>query len=221
MNSEILHGDCRTILPTLAAGSFDCVITDPPYGQSFASHGQLFKGAKKITGDESADVGQGFVDWCFANRVPCAVFCNPLLPWRGDWRQALVWDKGEGVGIGGDRKTCWKASWEMILVSRLFPGVFGTRDGAVLRFTVGPQNSKHHPAAKPVELMRYLIRKLVPRGGRVIDPFAGSGSTARAAELERVKCVGIESEEAYVELARRHLERERANRAETAFRHEF
>ena len=28
---DIIHGDCLEVLPTLAAGSVDCVVTDPPY----------------------------------------------------------------------------------------------------------------------------------------------------------------------------------------------
>src|SRR3990167_3581813 len=32
---EVIHGDCLEVLPTLAAGSVDCVCTDPPYGIAF------------------------------------------------------------------------------------------------------------------------------------------------------------------------------------------
>ena len=35
MSVTILTGDCRDVLPTLEAGSFDSCVTDPPYGLSF------------------------------------------------------------------------------------------------------------------------------------------------------------------------------------------
>ena len=31
MTVRILHGDCREVLPTLAAASVQCVVTSPPY----------------------------------------------------------------------------------------------------------------------------------------------------------------------------------------------
>ena len=34
-----------------------------------------------------------------------------------------------------------------------------------------------HPTVKPVELMKYLCRLVTPKGGTVLDPFMGSGST--------------------------------------------
>jgi DNA modification methylase len=49
-----------------------------------------------------------------------------------------------------------------------------------------------HPTVKPTALMQYLIRLVTPEGGVVLDPFAGSGSTGKAAILENKKFIGIE-----------------------------
>ena len=49
-----------------------------------------------------------------------------------------------------------------------------------------------HPTVKPTALMQYLIRLVTPKGGVVLDPFAGSGSTGKAAILENKKFIGIE-----------------------------
>lgn len=51
-----------------------------------------------------------------------------------------------------------------------------------------------HPTVKPVELMRWLIRLVTPPGGVVLDPFAGSGTTAVAATVEGRRCVLVERE---------------------------
>lgn len=63
-----------------------------------------------------------------------------------------------------------------------------------------------HPTAKPTDLMRYLCRLVTPPGGTVLDPFAGSGSTGKAAVLEGFDFVGIEKEAEYMEIARARLE---------------
>lgn len=80
-----------------------------------------------------------------------------------------------------------------------------SRDSSVLRFNVLPSLSKQHPAAKPVELMRYLIRQTSDPGDLILDPFFGSGTTGIAAALEGRRCIGIEKEAKYVDLARRRL----------------
>lgn len=62
-----------------------------------------------------------------------------------------------------------------------------------------------HPTVKPAELMRYLCRLVTPLGGLVLDPFAGSGSTGKAALLEGFRFTGIEREADYVEIARARI----------------
>lgn len=63
------------------------------------------------------------------------------------------------------------------------------------------RNGNHHPTVKPTELMRYLCRLIAPRGGLVLDPFAGSGSTGRAALMEGFQFIGIELDPEYAAIA--------------------
>ena len=58
-----------------------------------------------------------------------------------------------------------------------------------------------HPTVKPTELMKYLCRLVTPKGGVVLDPFMGSGSTGKAAVMSGFKFVGIEMDEEYFEIA--------------------
>lgn len=61
-----------------------------------------------------------------------------------------------------------------------------------------------HPTVKPVDLMQWLVRLITPKGGVVLDPFAGSGSTGEAAWREGMRCILIEREEEYqADIARR------------------
>jgi site-specific DNA-methyltransferase (adenine-specific) len=61
--------------------------------------------------------------------------------------------------------------------------------------------SNEHPTVKPVELMRWLIRLVVPQQGTVLDPFCGSGSTLVAAFCEGRTFVGIEHSELVARVA--------------------
>jgi len=62
-----------------------------------------------------------------------------------------------------------------------------------------------HPTVKPTELMRYLCRLITPSGGVVLDPFAGSGSTGKAAQLEGFRFIGIDLDEKYCAIARARI----------------
>ena len=62
-----------------------------------------------------------------------------------------------------------------------------------------------HPTVKPTDLMRYLCRLVTPAGGVILDPFMGSGSTLKAAELEGFSAVGIEIDPDYVQIARQRI----------------
>ena len=63
-----------------------------------------------------------------------------------------------------------------------------------------------HPTVKPTELMQYLCRLVTPKGGVVLDPFMGSGSTGKAAIEEGLSFVGIEMDEDYFEIACARIE---------------
>ncbi|MDH0032544.1 MULTISPECIES: site-specific DNA-methyltransferase [unclassified Acinetobacter] len=63
------------------------------------------------------------------------------------------------------------------------------------------RNGNPHPTVKPTQLMRYLCRLITPKGGVVLDPFMGSGSTGKAALLEKFRFIGIEREFKYYNLA--------------------
>lgn len=69
-----------------------------------------------------------------------------------------------------------------------------------------------HPTVKPTSLMQYLVRLVTPKGGTVLDPFNGSGSTGKACMYENAdrnanyKYVGIELTEEYLPIAKARIE---------------
>ena len=63
---------------------------------------------------------------------------------------------------------------------------------------------REHPTQKPLTLMRWCLT-FFPKARTVIDPYAGSGTTLRAAKDMGRKAIGIEINERYCEMAARRL----------------
>lgn len=68
------------------------------------------------------------------------------------------------------------------------------------------QRANIHTTVKPLTLMRYLVRLVTPKGGKVLDPFMGSGSTGCAAVLEGFDFVGIDITPEYVAIAQKRID---------------
>jgi site-specific DNA-methyltransferase (adenine-specific) len=62
-----------------------------------------------------------------------------------------------------------------------------------------------HPCVKPLDLMQWLVRLVTPPGGRVLDPFSGTGTAGEAAWREGFSAVLIEREEEYCADIRRRM----------------
>lgn len=72
---------------------------------------------------------------------------------------------------------------------------------------VNPMASERlgYPTQKPVALLERIIAAACPGDGLVLDAFLGSGTTAEAAERTGRRFIGIDSNPAAIELARRRL----------------
>lgn len=209
LKSQLILGDCLPLLREIEGDAVDAVVTDPPYGIAYRNKRGDIAGRKKaladmILGDESGDVGQRGIDLARSKGIPVAAFAHHRNPWAGDWRQYLVWDKGPGVGAGGDRKTCWKFSWELIQLGG-FGTVSGKRESSVLKHWVSQRDFAHHPTQKPVALLRYLIEKLTNPGDTIFDPFMGSGSVGIASVQAGRRFIGCEIDPGYYAIAKRRI----------------
>ncbi|MFB9038317.1 DNA-methyltransferase [Xanthomonas arboricola pv. corylina] len=217
MKNQLLQGDALTILPTLEANSFDALITDPPYASGGLTAAARARppstkycrdgGHADFIGDERDQ--RSHLKWMHLWLSECARVLKDGAPvllftdWRQlplttdalqiagfTWRGITVWDKTEGVRpqLGRFRNQAeyivWGSKGNMPLDRRapVLPGV--------IRESVRKAD-KHHLTGKPTELMRQLVR-ICESGGRILDPFAGSGTTLIAAKIEGYHSVGIE-----------------------------
>ena len=74
------------------------------------------------------------------------------------------------------------------------------------------ENQKnHHPTVKPTDLMAYLVKLITPKGGTVLDPFNGSGSTGKACAIlkdRNYKYIGIDLSQEYLDISKARIENE-------------
>lgn len=206
----LYHADCLQHLDML--NQADVMVTDPPYGYNVklefgdgnARRGKSPWAGTAIHGDNSLEARDSILSqW---GDKPAIVFGSWKMPKPQGTKACLVWDKGLGAGMG-DLSIPWKPNWEEIYI--LGTGYHGHRGTSALTgHTVVSWASKerNHPNMKPTTLMEELIRKCPP--GTIIDPFAGSGSTLRAAKNLGRKAIGFEIDEKYCEITAQRLAQE-------------
>lgn len=185
----IYNSDCRLILPQLEP--VDLVLTDPPYGIARVMKGGKGTGHWTLLSDGNP----------WDHEAPDLTFMLSAAPslviWGGNYfdlpqsRCWFVWDKLNAVPTMGQCELAWTNA-----------------DRPIQRFEwpVG-RNNHGHPTEKPLELITWSIAESRTTG-TILDPFMGSGTTLRAAKDLGRKCIGIEIEEKYCEIAAKRLAQE-------------
>ncbi|MBS0205690.1 MAG: site-specific DNA-methyltransferase [Planctomycetes bacterium] len=231
---QLFHADAMLALQGLESESFDAVITDPPYcsggttagerrrspEDKYSQNGELH-GRPSFGGDLKDQ--RSFTWWCMNWLGQCRSllreggYCLVFIDWRQlpamtdafqaadlTWRGVIPWDKGSASRA--PHKGYFRHQCEYV--------VWGTRGPCKAAIHGGPfpgciqclidRKDKHHLTGKPTALMRQLV-KVVPEGSKILDPFAGSGTTLLAAQLESRMAVGFERESSYCQISQRRL----------------
>jgi site-specific DNA-methyltransferase (adenine-specific) len=190
----IYHGDCREIIPSL--GQFDLLLTDPPYGIGAAksgAHSSIRDNPKwpKLQWDDTPAEGE---------TIERAILsCRKAIIWGGNYFKVqpsacwLAWIKPEAeTGFSmADMELAW------------------TNLNAAARCKTLPRrDGNDHPTQKPVALMMWCIGLAGDAARTILDPFAGSGTTGRAAKDLGRRAVLIEREEKYCEISARRMAQE-------------
>lgn len=229
----IYHGEALDILRQLPGNRYHGIITDPPYssggimrsdrnndpGEKYRVDGTI-KQYASFTGDNRDQ--RSFEYWCALwlteslrvtreGGVLCQFTDWRQLPTTTDavqaggwvWRGIGVWDKTESAKPEKGRFRhqaeyfVWGSRGPLARdEGPCLPGVF--------RFSAHG-HVKFHLTGKPVQLMQRIL-EIIPPGGTVLDPFAGSCSTGVAARNLGLQCVMIEREEHYCEVGAKRFE---------------
>ncbi len=204
----IYHGDCREILPSLP--KVDLVLTDPPYGIS-QECGLTEVGMKRYGQVQFGDWDGSFPSWVLP-LLPSTgagsfyLFCPyQVLGELDKWadanslqRRVLWWKKTNPTRRNGD--VYWSIPGEHCFYAKRSGATFNAAY-EVGFFESSNINRSNHPTEKPLPLIARLCIASTDPGDMVLDPFLGSGTTAVAAKKLNRKCIGIEIEERYCEIA--------------------
>jgi DNA modification methylase len=204
----IYHGDCREIVPTL--GRFDLLLTDPPYGIGYVvkpsivgkGNRRIMMGGKPaIFGDDEPFDPSFMMDSAKKKITFGANYYSDKLPVSGAW---ITWDK-TGGGRGPDNNFAdVELAWsnigkQPVIFHHLWKGL--VRDSEAGEKTL-------HATQKPIQLMQWCISLAGDDVVTILDPFAGSGTTGRAAKDLGRKATLIEREEKYCEIAAKRMAQE-------------
>lgn len=214
----LYHGDCREVLADLEDQSVDCVITDPPYTDR--THGQ----AKTNKGSGHGVKAIGFAAFAEAQLQEslrsCARVTRRWVIATLDYAHAFALDAEPPEGLRSLRVGVWVKTnpmpqisadrpgqgWEAILfmhradVKPAWHG--GGKSGVWLHPVV---QNEGHPTVKPLPMVSDWVRLFTDPGDTILDPFAGSGTTLRAAKDEGRKAIGVELDERYCEVIAKRL----------------
>ena len=206
----LYQGDCMDILPTLAAGSVDAVITDPPYGIALATdyaarkRGSLARcnNFRPIAGDNKPFDPTPFLDFRTVVLFGANYYADKLPP-SGAW---IVWDKVHGLPSVRDLGFNDNSDCELIWTNK------GNAARIIRHRWMGAMKDSEqdegrvHPTQKPIDLLRRIVRHYTAPGATVLDPFMGSGTTGVACRMEGRRFVGIELDPGYFAIAKRRIE---------------
>lgn len=192
-NATLYLGNCREILPQLAAGGV--VVTDQPYGTGWVRGGGKKAGQFKAK-HEKPEWDVWDLSWLNALNAPkrIAAFCP----------------------VGRCEELCATLARPVVLhykKTNVRPGACD-REPIVVSPPVDPREWKkeayngdapHHPCQKPQDVMTWLVDAVSEPTDIIIDPFMGSGSTGVACVTMGRAFIGIEIEEQYFETAYKRI----------------
>lgn len=217
---QLHHGDCLQILPTLEAGSVDCVITDPPYNAINREGDARFREFDKGGADsEPIDIAVLAKEFSRLVTSSVVVFCGheQLSEWVNQFKalgmnhRIGVWHKTNPSPVAGE--FMYLSALELCVIARKNGAYF---NGHCLHpvWTGASERVFRFPCPKPIWLMEAIIKVVVPPNGTVLDPYLGSGTTGVAAVKLGRTFMGIELKKAYYRLASNRIEVEQIRQSQ-------
>ena len=195
---EVICGDSLEPGITAKFGvQFDAVITDPPYGIGASGWERLGKG-RKNNNVGSWDNGKPPIAWVLELAPKILIwggnYFTDELPPTNDW---LCWHKKNDGRTFSEFELAWTN--------------FGKQ--ARILSHHWSHEEKLHMTMKPSPVMDWCS-SFVPAGSKILDVFAGSGSTLLAAHRANQIAYGVEIDPKYVDVILDRLEKLTGEKAE-------
>ncbi|MEM6840395.1 MAG: DNA methyltransferase [Cyanobacteria bacterium P01_C01_bin.120] len=204
--SRLILGDCINVLKTLPGHSIDLVVTDPPYLINYKA-----RDGRSIMNDSNKD-------WVFpafqeiTRVLKNDAFMVSFYGWNKAHHFLRVWQKLGLRPVGhfaciksyASKRGFTEMSHEnAYLLAKGNPSkpVSAPRDVLAMPYS----GNRLHPTQKPIELLSRFIRAYSKQGDTILDPFAGSASTAVAAKSLGRECIAIEKDPQYFTIAKQRV----------------
>ena len=189
MKNEVMHCDALELMKMIPDNAIDLVLTDPPYGIGISKNPIRQKHDKK--------------EW--DNKTPSKEMFSEILRvsknqiiWGGNYfnlpvqgKNFLIWDKVQPFDFS-------LAMCEMAWTSLDSPA-------KIFKHSVRLEGANKHPTQKPIELMRWCLTNYAKDCKTVLDPFAGSFTTARACKDMGFDFIACDLEKDYCEIGEKRL----------------
>lgn len=220
----LYHGDCRDVLLTMDRRSVDCVITDPPYSarthESTRSNSDRAKGHGNRVLSGSFGFDSITLDDLRAVMETLGGITRGWVVSSLDYHHAFALEQSPPDGLRMLRIGVWVKPNPMPQISGDRPGQGWEAIGFLHRAQQRPvwngggrsgvwfnrvAQNEGHPTTKPLAMVQDWVTLFTNPGDTILDPFAGSGTTLRAAVNEGRKATGIEIDESYCELIAKRL----------------
>ena len=208
----IYNADCRDILPHLE--KVDLVLTDPPYGVMLGEvkNGRAIeRQTQKYS--QFSDTPQYIKDVVVPIISECINKFSRVIITPGQ-RNAFEYPNPDDIGGWFNPAGAGVGKWGFLcLHTILYYGKdpragIGCMPSSVTGFSGGRSEIIDHPCPKPIEFMRWMVKKGSLENETILDPFMGSGTTLRAAKDLGRQAIGIEIEEKYCAIAVKRLQQE-------------
>ncbi len=205
--NQIICGESAFTLSTFEAASIDLCITDPPYLVNYKD-----RDGRSLANDDNPQAVLSVFDEIYRVLKPnsyCISFYgwNAIAEFSAKWREVgfktvghIVWTKNYSSRAGHTRY-CHESAF---VLAKGWPEKPLHPLSDVQRWSY--TGNRAHPTEKAVGVIAPLVRAFSLPGDTVLDPFAGSGSTAIAAALNNRNYIGIELEQHYCAIAQMRLE---------------
>lgn len=120
MTVTVLQGDCVEVLASFADESFDCILTDPPYGETSLAWDKWVPSWPSLVRRLLKPSGSM---WVFGSSRMFHEHAAEFAGWR--FVQDVQWEKQNGSGFHADRfKRVHESAWQFYLDDARWDGVY-------------------------------------------------------------------------------------------------
>lgn len=207
---RLIHGDCFELMNDIPDKSVDLILTDIPYGE-VNRHSNGLRSLNKGIADVSYFNLSQLVNLCLDKvKGSIYIFCGigqiseirDIMISRKLSTRLIVWEKTNPSPMNG--QYIWLSGIECCVYGKYKCGVFNEKcKNSVIRFP--GQKGVIHPTMKPIKMFEYLVRISSNEGDIILDPFAGSMTTAIAAINTNRRCICIEKDDHYFEIGSKRV----------------